>query len=975
MGKHLKYSSDEDDSGNSDKFRTDSSSSSSSQPCREKKCEKKEKRCHSPVRCERGERGEKGCKGDKGDKGDPGSRGHQGPPGPQGARGERGPTGHVGPAGGRGVQGPMGIPGPKGDKGDKGSQGPAGEKGSKGDMGPRGQQGNPGPKGSQGCAGEPGKKGPTGPAGKAGPTGTKGPTGAGGGTILKCINIKYSGLAGPSTPSIPPQNNTIDTFFLDTDDADVWASTGNTGRSKQAWFGPVNSNTPFYYYQTKTYDGQTTVNQIYYVVPNPDESSILPGTTTILTNHFPDLKEGDKVLDSCSGIIYELIGGKWECCSNLRGTQLKNICINFRGYGGISAPGKLSDFQVLEGTYYLDYGGDADLWISTGQETPFWTGLKTPTNSKGEFIPYWYFEFIEGLASTKGRIWYVDPVTDIQSRFNGRAIKFEVLCKLLPGDKVLDCCSGNLYTLTCDADGNCLWDCNILSPCGPTGTCSANCSIADVSPIDPESQTCCSFKGPTGPAGGNIKTGCISYTGVCHISPQENSTYPAGTYYLDTSDADLFVSVGIGLPPILVSPAPISPYLYYCENEGTIWNVIPQPDRSSTDNGCAFRLDTKLGLETGTKFIDCCSGKIYTLTQIPGGRIWTCAQDYPFNISGTIGINGCTGSVILGGNTGCCSLNSCGGTGCGTTLECVSIEFSGICQNRINPACPGPVGVYGLDLASGNLYTSVNTPNGAAWILLAVQPLDYYYLCTSKTGGATGCTGTTAPPFEIYYVSNSAAVPAQKRLQISTGGKLLDCNTSTLYELKADGWYVCCAIKGTTGPTGPQGIPGPTGANTGFTGAQGSTGPTGAQGATGARGLPGTNISSTFSFSGTLTSVATVGAFGYLSNGGFLNQVSGITIPLRYPAIINSPATNVVFSIYVGANTQSGLTNITLFKNITVQHTFAVSGLATGFQTVTLAGGAFVPGDTFDVFIETPTDANVNAGFVSFSSTVQVSSI
>ena len=222
---------------------------------------------------------------------------------------------------------------------------------------------------------------------------------------------------------------------------------------------------------------------------------------------------------------------------------------------------------------------------------------------------------------------------------------------------------------------------------------------------------------------------------------------------------------------------------------------------------------------------------------------------------------------------------------------------------------------------------------------------------------------------------NSPAVPAQKRLQISTGGKLLDCNTSTLYELKADGWYVCCAIKGTTGPTGPQGIPGPTGANTGFTGAQGSTGPTGAQGATGARGLPGTNISSTFSFSGTLTSVALVGAFGYLSNGGFLNQVSGITIPLRYPAIINSPATNVVFSIYVGANTQSGLTNITLFKNITVQHTFAVSGLATGFQTVTLAGGSFVPGDTFDVFIETPTDASVNGGSVSFSSTVQVSSI
>ena len=925
--KKLDYSSedDKDFSTNTSKF----SDISKSDKSFDKSC-RKDKRCRSPRKCERGERGEKGCKGERGEKGERGSIGCKGPVGDRGPKGDKGDKGSTGPMGTRGHQGPPGSAGPIGPKGDQGKQGVPGPQGPIGKAGPQGNQGSRGPMGAQG---DPGKRGPSGPAGKQGPTGAKGPTGAGGGTILKCINVKYSGLAGITVPRDPPRDShnfiQFDINFLDCR-ADLWVSTGNP-TNKSPWATAFNSpDSPYYYYQTggdpnldcsvpsSTGPSNPFPKQFFYVVPPPDPKSTAPGTVTPINKIFPDLKAGDKILDSCSGKIYELINGSWECCSSMRGNQVSCVDIKYLGFGGISVPR-----GSIPGIYFLDRGFDADLWVGTGNPYPNdWTQVELFPDINNP-VPFFYFEVLNEINSSSnstisgttltiggeingtfnigdvidgvgivngttitafgtgtggagtytvslvnptlgpmqifvrdpknkfppeltsdntGLLWYVEPVPGAPSTANGLATQYNLLCNLQPGDKVIDSNTGNFYTLVCNIDGDCYWTCSSILPCEiVNGTCPQDCGVTGTlnTKID---APCCNIRGPTGPvgpAGGSIKTGCISYFGLCGESVP-TTPYAAGTYFLDISDADLYISLGPLVPMQLVSPPPSGAYLFFCTTTNVIYNVIPQPDPTSTDNGCTFRLDTKLGLEIGTKFIDCCSGTIYTLTQLLGGTAWNCGSDYPFNVTGTIGALGCTGDVVFG-NTGCCSIGGCGSSGgCGDSFTCIDILLSGICQPTINicAGAPEPAnGTYLLTSNGGALYQWVISGGVGSWVYVKIQPLDYYYLCT-ETVTASGCTGTLAPPYQILYNVGDGVtipVPVEKKLGLKIGAKLLDCNTSTIYELVAGGWDICCVITG-SGATGPQGPTGPQGSNTGFTGPTGAQGSTGIQGPTGPQG-------------------------------------------------------------------------------------------------------------------------------------------
>ena len=203
-------------------------------------------------------------------------------------------------------------------------------------------------------------------------------------------------------------------------------------------------------------------------------------------------------------------------------------------------------------------------------------------------------------------------------------------------------------------------------------------------------------------------------------------------------------------------------------------------------------------------------------------------------------------------------------------------------MQSINPACIGPSGTFALDISAGKLYVS----NGTSWQLNVLQPLDYYFLCNAPS--PTGCTGNSGPPFSIFHVSGivgEPAVPAAFFLDLSPGAKVLDCVSSTLYEVVAGGLFdVCCEIIGTTGATGPTGIMGPTGSNSGFTGPTGPassvTGPTGAgfTGPTGMMGPTGSSTGVTGPTGPTTTVVQLSGDTTGPSNNNVIQTIQGIEV-------------------------------------------------------------------------------------------------
>ena len=408
---------------------------------RDEKYERKEKKeCDRAERECRGKRGECGPQGPCGEKGEKGERGHRGecgPCGPCGPRGEHGKHGKDGKDGEKarngenGKHGKDGEKGIRGEKGEKGEKGEIGRQGEIGRNGERGAQGNPGSRGPQGERGEEGKRGASGARG-SGSTGSRGATGAAGtngGLDFKCINILYGGLAGETILKTPPRdiqdNIQLNVYYLDCK-ADLFVSTGSDNAGAWAIWGD-SPNSPYFYYQTGGVEnlvcpgqgqGQGTAitsgmsgmntsfnKQIWYVVPNSDVSSHIGGTITPIGNLY-NLKAGDKILDTCSGRIFEYVvtstGMSWECCGSFRGNKLSCVSIKYSGFGGISLPrdGRAGP----SGIYFLDYGGvngnstDADLHISTGNINEWKQVELTPNNENPD--PFFYFEILNGPTPT-----------------------------------------------------------------------------------------------------------------------------------------------------------------------------------------------------------------------------------------------------------------------------------------------------------------------------------------------------------------------------------------------------------------------------------------------------------------------------------------------------------------------------------------------------------------------------------------------
>jgi microcystin-dependent protein len=496
---------------------------------------------------------------------------------------------------------------------------------------------------------------------------------SGGGNGINCLNIYYYGIGGVGVPSsgIPEGGCTGSTFqpdimslcpdkfevvpytapgyivgvyYLQRGDvttplygAELWKSTGGSGNvGDSAWKGPAGPNEPFYYFEyLDCCSPGSNYGYIWYVTPG---SKTFNGSRELLTVKNPGLKLGDKVIDSVHNNIFELIeyNGErlWQFTCSERGNELKCICIRYEGIGGISLP--LEVPELRPGTYFLDYGGDADLHISTGQPQPkFWDMVNTTQDG-----PYYYFEWTE--FTNLGRIWYVDPVKSVSTRSDGFATKIEDICNLRKGDRVIDSNSGRIFTLICQSACECLW--------------TVECTL--------------DFN-----KGTKWITGCIKYKGDAGTNPSPNpASYNEGDYYLVTTSGVLLQKIGSNFSQISVADLQYY-YLDTNTNEilfvqcpGSLVNACNIPysglmNASATGTCVVVTLSAECDLVAGDKFLDCCSQSIYSYKTDTTGKPWSVECSLP----GSVGPTGATGPIgptgPAGGPPGPTGPTGTGGTG------------------------------------------------------------------------------------------------------------------------------------------------------------------------------------------------------------------------------------------------------------------------------------------------------------------------
>jgi hypothetical protein len=533
----------------------------------------------------------------------------------------------------------------------------------------------------------------------------------GGGDSLNCIDIHYYGLGGVGVPlagigvagctgsTFQPEimslckdtfeivpytapNYIVGVYYLQRGNvtspvygAELWQSTGgsgDTGMGDPAWNGPIHpNNEPFYYFERiGCCEPESNYGYIWYVIPG---STATTGSRELLTVKIPTLKLGDKVLDSVYNNMFELVeyNGEllWQFSCSERGNELKCICIKYEGIGGISVPREVPN--LAGGTYFLDYGGDADLYISTGQPEPKFWNTANPTSGG----PYYYFEWTQ--FTNLGRIWYVDPVDSSSSRNNGVAIKIEDICNLRKGDRVIDSNTGRIFTLVCQSACECLW--------------TVECTL--------------DFH-----KGTKWIDGCIEYKGDAGVELPSAAGYAVGDYFLLTTTGVLYVKVGTSW---MVVNADVPQYYYLDTNTNEILFVqcsnsrvnacnIPYSGLVGATGGCdnphnrtVVTLSVECGLVPGDKFLDCCNQTIYSYKTDPEGKPWVAECLLP----GAVGATGPTGPIgptgPSGGPPG--PTGSSGVTGPTGTTGAVGVT------GPTGPCCTGPTGATGATGPTGSV--------------------------------------------------------------------------------------------------------------------------------------------------------------------------------------------------------------------------------------------------------------------------------
>jgi len=805
--------------------------------------------------------------------------------------------------------------GPRGPRGHRGCQGPAGPKGCQGPAGSRGPTGPTGKQGPAGPAGPKGSKGPTGPTGPKGFTGPRGPTGSG--NALMCLDIFYYGFGGEANPPasgptgctgsfvsgtptgcVTPnpgdfnQDFVRDVYYLERGPATgttpynttLWLSTGTSGDdpANPAWVGinpdPCPNRTTegvcYYLYFERFGDCCSNLNNGYiWYIEN--------GNAVKLEVKYPTLKVGDQVIDSVYGNMFKLlqdVNGSfyWQIeCNIARGDVVNCICIKYNGLGGVSPPRNAQDFvnnggfeNVLPiGTYFLDYGGDADLLIYTGVPESS-GGIAAPwTTVHGGSDPYYYFEALAGFdvigPGNIGRIWYVEPVPASGSSENGRATKVEVLLNLKEGDKIIDANTGRIFVLTCKNVCECVW--------------VAQCALQ---------------------RGTKYLSGCIQFKG---LAPVETIVgVPVTTdYALVLTSATLYRNINgawvvVANPPLeyyyLSEGLPGAPAeIYYVRRAGSLNNACGACDPYGVTGPAvtpiAQNIHEACGILPGDKFFDCCCNTLYTYGKCIEGS----------NTNGwLVECNSNSGNSFL---TGCIMFNNPAQTEPNYGVEVPPNGATGYVN-----------GDYFLQSINAKLFQY----NGVAWVLVSYGSLtEFYYLTTDNQLIYVQLVNSTKDACNrdlAVAATFQSTVNVVDACCLKPGDKFLNCCTGVLYNLDGDWEATACTFGGATGATGPTGGVGPTGPSGGPTGATGPAGLTGATGPTGPEGLVGPTGSTGPTGFGETGPTGPNGAQGLIGPTGSTGPTgSGVTGPTGPAA---APFASVSYAIRRLTNNDNPITTI-----------------------------------------------------------------
>jgi hypothetical protein len=624
-------------------------------------------------------------------------------------------------------------------------------------------------------------KGPTGPKGCNGATGatgsvgSTGPTGHRGSTII-CLDNLLVGITVETSPSVIPELP-VGLLCLALSDSELFQFNGTNWQL----YNPQ-PDTPFYYYDN--------VEQQIYVISEIGE-------------HAKKLCAcpGDLAIDHPKCTLYCYDGLIWEACCDLQGpsgatgqdgtdgTVIECVCLSLTGRIGPAEPSTVIGLTANDGDYYLQYGNVCDLYQYW---SGFWIDKSNLINVKDPLgnavtLPFYFY----GLNIVTGFNQIINVINLSQD------ICLEYI--LREGDKILDCCSGNLYIYT-----GLEWttNCNLIGPTGDTGY------------TGPTGST-----GETGPTGTMIDCGCLALTG--RIGPIEPSLAGPSNTPLTGNDGDLYLQFGnacnlyqyqsgnwidssslSGLFDSLGNPV-TTPCLYYGLNIVTgLYQIINIIDFASD-------IATNFVMRTGDKFLDCCSGQLF----IYDGIEWVLSCDFrgPTGETGITGPTGDTGETGAFGPTGPTGqMGETGYTGptgekgnTGTIIQTICIGLTGR-MGLQEPSVLGPLSgnegdlylQYGLscDLYQYQSGVWVDISNLAGLVNPLGDPITepfYFYGLDVNSG--------------LYNIINviSLADDQCNILTVNVGDMIMDCCSGALYTYDGEQFPPqTCLLRG---PTGPQG--------------------------------------------------------------------------------------------------------------------------------------------------------------------------
>ncbi len=233
------------------------------------------------------------------------------------------------------------------------------------------------------------------------------------GNDVKCINIKFNGIGGPS----PPEVLDVDTlssgiiFYLDWDkDGRVFRYTLDIDTGEWSGRLPVlDQREPFFYYEslsgvTSGLGNEGDEGRIWYVDPAP-VNSMQNADRVLLIQDYLDLQAGDVIIDGSSGRIFTLTCKNNTCvgdcvwvtnCTLNRSTRLITGCIEFKGVftGGCNVPQNPLSKGYVNGDYILSETGQLHVLVGNT-----WVTVDTfPT----EFRISTYFVTKSNRQSTMG---------------------------------------------------------------------------------------------------------------------------------------------------------------------------------------------------------------------------------------------------------------------------------------------------------------------------------------------------------------------------------------------------------------------------------------------------------------------------------------------------------------------------------------------------------------------------------------------